>query len=317
MLKKHNHLFIQQFAFAVLIPCFNNEEGLSISLNSIVSEDPFAVVLVDDGSRTPLSYSNLKKNLPPAGTLFLLRNSSNAGITESLNRGLAFIYLYLDTPFIARLDANDTCHPSRFVQQINYLNNNPACVLIGTWCRFQHPQTHNSYLYQSATEHQDILREMHYKCSFIHPGVIFRILCRLEQQELLKEHYLNCFYPSYDHEKLFLVEASIRETLEKLPQAEEIFYPYHYPYAEDYAFFWHLLKIGKGAILPFPATTCALNNTGISYQNRKAQLQARLKVVRTFGDRPLHKALGSLKIKLLQWIPYRFILWMKTNMMKK
>ena len=53
------------------------------------------------------------------------------------------------------------------------------------------------------------------------------------------------------------------------------FYPEGYTYAEDYAFFWKLIKLKKGFVVNKFLVTCELNMEGISSKNRGKQLAAR------------------------------------------
>lgn len=230
------------FTLTLLIPCYNNAQGLQRSLRSVYYPQPFAVLLVDDGSAVPLNATELSHHLPANGRLFLLRNPTNQGISFSLNKGLDYIRSEIHCKYIARLDAGDTNMPGRLEAQISFLEQYPEVVLCGTWCRFRGADG-NNYVYRSATDDAAIRRELHRKCSFIHPTVIFR--------------------------------TSVLATTP--------YYPTQFPHAEDYAFFWTLLQEGKGAILPNILVECELTKSGISGSHRKKQLWSRLKIVRTFG----------------------------------
>jgi glycosyltransferase involved in cell wall biosynthesis len=59
----------------------------------------------------------------------LLRNVTNLGQTRSLNRGLQ----ETRAPYVARLDADDVCLPSRLERQVQGLHARPDIAVLGTW----------------------------------------------------------------------------------------------------------------------------------------------------------------------------------------
>jgi glycosyltransferase involved in cell wall biosynthesis len=158
--------------FCLLIPCFNDEAGLAAAVKHIVyPAHQYAIVVVDDGSSTPVQL--------PAGTssclhIHILRLESNKGITVALNTGLQWILNNLDTPFIARLDCGDICHEQRFYEQVAFLNTHPHIGLLGSWCRFSNADGSKAYNYLTPTTHARIARAMYFRNTFIHPTVMFR-----------------------------------------------------------------------------------------------------------------------------------------------
>jgi glycosyltransferase involved in cell wall biosynthesis len=267
----------QEPDFCVLIPVFNNPEGLIKSLKTIVySKGAYLVVIIDDGSREPLTPEILEVGgvLSP---FHLIRLPQNKGITEALNTGLAWIRAHTQARYIARLDCGDTCHPDRFPQQVAYLDAHPDVGLLGTWCTFRSDDGAISYPYTTPTHHQAILKEMHLRNVFIHPTVMVRTA--------------------------LLRQVGV--------------YPYEYPHAEDYALFWSLLKVARGAVLDRFLVTCAFSQSGISMGNRKVQLKSRIKVVRRYGTLPLMQVLGLIKMKLFLFVPPQVILWLKKVKHKK
>ena len=254
--------------FCVLIPVFNNPEGLLRSLRSIhYPSEHHLVVLVDDGSReslTPELLGAANLNSP----WHLIRLPQNKGITEALNTGLRWIQAHTQARYIARLDCGDTCHPERFTRQVAYLDQHPEVGLLGSWCTFKDKTGVHSYAFTTPLRHEAIIKEMYSRNVFIHPTVMFR-----------------------------------SGLLERVGV-----YPYSYPHAEDYAFFWAILKVSKGAILDQFLVTCELNPAGISMGNRKEQLKSRLRVVLHFGHDRRRKVLSFFKIKLFLFIPQTIIL---------
>src|SRR5215470_3567339 len=165
----------KQLDFCLLIPCYNNPQGLMMSLRSIFYDsDRFATIIVDDGSTVPISAIQIQSEIKTIGPITVLRNEHNKGIADSLNIGLKWIGENVSTKYIARLDCGDSCHPYRFYRQVDYLNAHTDVGLLGSWCVFEDRRSGARYQYKTPTEHEKIKTEMHWRNVFIHPTVMFR-----------------------------------------------------------------------------------------------------------------------------------------------
>lgn len=154
---------------AVLIPVFNNQEGLEGSLASLGQDgSEFDVVVVDDGSEP---HIQIPPTLPYR--IRLVRQEPNQGITAALNRGSKLIaesgYEYL-----ARLDAGDLSLPGRLAAQMKFLDCNPEHAAVGTASR--HVDTRGTFLFDfyPPTDHADIMRFYRYRAGIIHAAVLMR-----------------------------------------------------------------------------------------------------------------------------------------------
>lgn len=156
----------------VLIPHFNDAEGLKDSLNSIREEIAVDVLIVDDGSDNPPHKTSLVENYTKGG-LYLLILEQNVGIEHALNRGLQEI-MQMNYPFIARLDCGDLCLPNRFKQQLDYMKEHPNIALLGTQVNYIDEKS--QFLYQSnfPISFENIRKQMFKNCMLVHPTVMFR-----------------------------------------------------------------------------------------------------------------------------------------------
>lgn len=258
--------------FVVLIPCYNNQKGLSDALQSIsYPPEKFEVLIVDDGSTVPLEEQDLKKHC--RALIRVIRLDQNRGILSALNTGLNVLKQRTGISYIARLDAGDSCHEQRFYKQVDYLDKHPDIALLASWARFENTATGKGYDYITKTRHEDIVKEMHYKCSFIHPSVMFR--------------------------KEILANVGV--------------YPDQYPHAEDYAFFWRILKAYKGAVLPEKLVTISFSEKNVSAENYKKQLNSRKGIVKDFGDSNWYRMIGTVMLKLRCILPLSWILKLKSG----
>ncbi|MEJ7912780.1 MAG: glycosyltransferase [Chitinophagaceae bacterium] len=158
--------------FCLLIPCYNNSQGLEVSLASVrYRQGNYLIVVVDDGSTQPVV---LKKN-DYQHDLHLIRLSRNRGITGALNAGLEWICKNTDCRYIARLDCSDVSHETRFQKQVQYLDAHPQTGLLGSWCLFRNPQSKkDAFIYRAPATNRGIRRAMHLRNVFLHPSVMFR-----------------------------------------------------------------------------------------------------------------------------------------------
>jgi glycosyltransferase involved in cell wall biosynthesis len=265
----------KEMDFCLLIPCYNNTQGLMASLKSIFYDnDQFAVVIVDDGSTVPISQQQIKSEFRNIESITVLRNQQNMGITDAMNRGLEWIEDHVNARYIARLDCGDRCHPHRFYRQMEYLNTHPEIGLLGSWCIFEDRKLSMRFLFKTPTEHERIKRAMHSRNVFIHSTTIFRTT-------LLK---------TVGH------------------------YPSEFAYAEDYAFFWKLLNVTRSHILDEVLIIYEINHEGLSIKNRRTQLASRAKIISKFGSDRLRKTAGILRAKALSIIPKHLALLAKFSL---
>jgi len=243
------------------------------SLHSIqYPSDLIAVVIVDDGSAAALTREDLAGVAESFSELRIIRLPENQGVARALNSALTTLLKREDYKYIARLDCGDICVEERFAKQVTYLEAHPDVWLVGTGVQFKNFDTGKGYTYQHKLEYDDIQREMHFKCSFIHPSVMFR-----------------------------------KEVLQRIG-----LYPENFPHCEDYAFFYQITRMGKAINLPDILLVSEISENGVSSQNRKLQLLSRLKIISKFGTNPVLKTGGVMRMLLLLLAPFRLVRYLNT-----
>lgn len=263
--------------FIVVIPCFNDTPGLLSAMRSIHYDvNKYKVLIVDDGSNSPVSASDLDRGFDVSGLVEIIRLPENVGITRALNTGLSWIMdrngVDFECRYVARLDCGDLCHPERFSRQVRFLDEHKKIDLLGTWCVFEDFETGDKFVYRTPTADRGIRRAMYFRNIFIHPTVMWRTAIMMQEEN----------------------------------------YPENFPHAEDYGLFYKWIdKNVRTAVLPEILVTCRINKLGLSLANRNGQLQSRLKVVRAFGSNRVLKTLGVMKLWALMAIPYSMVFKVK------
>ncbi len=157
---------------SVVMPVYNAEATVSQTLESLRAQtfQSLEIIVVNDGSTD--------------GTLEILRNQpdiklldhSHRGIVPALNDGLAAA----SGEYIARMDADDLCHPERIEKQASFLDTFPEIGIVG--CRVGFGGDHKKQAGYAAhvdwinelIEPDDIALNRFVESPFAHPSVMFR-----------------------------------------------------------------------------------------------------------------------------------------------
>lgn len=155
---------------SVLMPFFNVEKTLDVSISSILDQSykDFDLYLVDDGSNDN-SYEIASKRTKEDHRIILTQNIKNIGLSRSLNN----IIFDLKTDYIARMDADDEAYKNRFKNQINFLEKNKEISILGTNVDYFE---NNVFLDSSnlPIDNNSIKNKLSRSNVIIHPSVMMR-----------------------------------------------------------------------------------------------------------------------------------------------
>lgn len=178
------------------MPVYNAMPFLPEAVESILNqtEQRFILYALDDGSTDDSAkYLNSLKNEKVCYVRL-----DHSGLVRTLNAGIELV----DTPFIARMDADDICDVQRFSKQLNYMIENPSCVCVGTsawylsengkkkgWPVFM-PKDHRTIVNSLATR----------RSALIHPTIFIRT-------DVLKRvnGYHETAWPAEDYDLFFRI----------------------------------------------------------------------------------------------------------------
>jgi glycosyltransferase involved in cell wall biosynthesis len=136
-----------------------------------------------------------------------------------------------NSEFIARLDADDWSKPSRFTKQVHYLNEHPEVALLGTPVHIIRGERATKEIWNTLTTHEQLVKGLRERNQLAHSSVMFR-RCVLD------------IVGGYDE---------------------------HYPYAQDWDYWWRIAQKYRIAQLAEPLTYLRLHDKSVSSDGRAHQ----------------------------------------------
>lgn len=109
---------------------FNEESCVGDTIDSVLNQtfDDFEFIIINDGS-TDGTQKILEHYARKDGRIKVLVNKENMGAARSSNRGIE----NSKGEYLARIDAADTCHPSRLEKQVKFLDENKNVYIVGSY----------------------------------------------------------------------------------------------------------------------------------------------------------------------------------------
>jgi len=161
---------------SVVMPVRNASKTLPVALKSIANQKfhGFEVVAVDDGSEDE-SLSILKSEAVRDPRIKVIP-MPHSGIVAALNIGLS----EAKSGLVARMDADDLCHPGRLGLQRAFMRDNPGCALLGSRVRLfprnalKDGMLHYEAWLNSVVTETEIRRDLFVESPLAHPSVMFR-----------------------------------------------------------------------------------------------------------------------------------------------
>ena len=188
---------------SVLTTAYNPGGYLDVALESLYKQTfaDFEHVLIDNGT-TDGSIDALE----PIDERCKLTRHENIGRTPALIEALELA----TGDYCAILDADDVWHPEHLERQVEWLDQNPECVLVATWCRWIDEQGREKNRTVRPTEPEDVRHRMAWENPISNSATMFRREVALKQG-------------GYDNE---------------------------YPFAQDFDLWIRMVQVGDAKILP-------------------------------------------------------------------
>jgi glycosyltransferase involved in cell wall biosynthesis len=117
---------------SVAVPAYNVARYIESALESVLRQSfrDFELIVINDGSTD--TTPRLLDRIASTDCRVKVVHQQNQGLAPALNRALA----ECRGKYIARMDGDDLCVRERFEKQVEYLESNPDCVLLGTHIQF-------------------------------------------------------------------------------------------------------------------------------------------------------------------------------------
>lgn len=156
---------------AVLIPVFNQLDGLIRTLESVDSEAAdLEFFIVDDGSTPAIDISRHRFIHPT----HLIRLSQNRGCAFARNAGLDQI-IERGFDYVALQDAGDVDVGERIAKQARFLDRNPGIAVVGAWGEYVDLDGELLYVHKPPSQSREIRARMPFSSAFTHPACMMRV----------------------------------------------------------------------------------------------------------------------------------------------
>lgn len=161
---------------SVLLPIYNAQETIRQAVGSLTRQTytDFEIIAVDDGSTD--DSAGILDDLAKDDSRIRVLRLPHAGLVPALNAGIT----ECRGDLIARMDADDICHPDRLVEQVAYMDCRPEVSICGCLVRsFPRSEVKGGFLkyeawLNSLVTHEEIVRDIFVESPLAHPSVIMR-----------------------------------------------------------------------------------------------------------------------------------------------
>lgn len=152
----------------VLMSVRNGEPYVEEAVQSVLTQtyEDFKFLILDNAS-TDRTLEIIRDFRDPRVELVAL--GQDLGQTGALNRGLALA----DTPYIARMDADDVALPMRLGRQMGFLAGHPGVALVGSWFEVIDPEGRVISRHTPPAGHTEVLKAMLFENPFAHTSTAF------------------------------------------------------------------------------------------------------------------------------------------------
>lgn len=118
---------MDKYRISVLMGIYNCAPTLQEALDSLYAQtyQGFKIILCDDGSKDD-TLMIAEENARLHENVVVIKNPKNMGLNFTLNHCLG----YADTEFCARMDGDDTCAPTRFETEVNFLDEHNEYAIV-------------------------------------------------------------------------------------------------------------------------------------------------------------------------------------------
>lgn len=151
---------------SVLLPVYNGEKYLKEAIDSVLNQTfkEFELLILDDGS-TDLTNEIVLSYKDPR---IKYTKFKHMGLPSVLNKGLNLAQY----DYIARMDADDICQPTRLEKQLDFIINNPRIQLVGTNINIIDSLGNISGKSRRPKKNKYIKKSLPHTCCIVHGSIL-------------------------------------------------------------------------------------------------------------------------------------------------
>ncbi|SIO58897.1 Glycosyltransferase involved in cell wall bisynthesis [Burkholderia sp. GAS332] len=154
---------------AVLMPAYNGQADVDLTLASFSESAPVHVLIVDDGSTPPIVAPAI-----PNMEIEVLRMPQNGGIERALQTGIDAL-AQRGFRYAARIDAGDRSVPQRLAKQRVFMELHPQVAGLGMWTQVVTREGKPLFMLTPPAEPNEIRRLRFFRSCLAHPSMMLRI----------------------------------------------------------------------------------------------------------------------------------------------
>ena len=154
---------------AVLMPAYNGQADVDLTLASFSESALIHVLIVDDGSTPPIvapAIANMK--------IEVLRMPQNGGIERALQTGIDAL-AQRGFRYAARIDAGDRSVPLRLAKQRVFMELHPQVAGLGMWTQVVTREGKPLFMLTPPAEPNEIRRLRFFRSCLAHPSMMLRV----------------------------------------------------------------------------------------------------------------------------------------------
>lgn len=193
----------------VLLPVYNSRRHLREAIKSIQAQTYTnweMLVINEYGSND--GSSDIVQNLSFVDSrIRLIQNGSRLGLANSLNYGMQMA----KGKYIARMDADDLSHETRFEKQVYFLEEHPEIGLCGTYQHHFGKQI--DWIHKPPITPEKCRANMMFDCDLCHSTVMFRRQLFMDNQLFYNPDYLAEDFELWSRAVRLIEFANIPEVL--------------------------------------------------------------------------------------------------------
>ncbi|CAB3719197.1 O-antigen biosynthesis glycosyltransferase WbnJ [Paraburkholderia sediminicola] len=154
---------------AVLMPAYNGQADVDLTLASFSENALIHVLIVDDGSTPPIVAPAI-----PNMQIEVLRMPQNGGIERALQTGIDAL-AQRGFRYAARIDAGDRSVPQRLAKQREFMELHPQVAGLGMWTQVVTREGKPLFMLTPPAEPNEIRRLRFFRSCLAHPSMMLRV----------------------------------------------------------------------------------------------------------------------------------------------